>query len=117
MRRTKSGSRILLLVFCLTAALSPASGVLASDRIADVFRQNPLLAAMNSRDRNAAVNALKELDAILAGPGGQSLPKKTQRSNSDLQSLLDQNPLLQEAYQHDPRATAKLIGIIRPAGN
>ena len=103
------------IVFSLTLLLYPVAD--AQETIEQIYASNPLLASLHQRDKPAAANALNQIDAILKQPQEETLPKQTSRGTPEFQTILEQNPMLQEAYRRDPRATAKLIGIIRPVNN
>jgi hypothetical protein len=76
------------------------------------LRENSALAEVHARDPEAAKRILTEIDAILASrnglgevPGGaRGLASPTKVEDPAYRRLLDENPLLQEAYRINPKA-------------
>jgi hypothetical protein len=111
-----SGRRAFLLG---AALLALSTAVAAAAEAVDLrLRLNPALARVHERDPEAAARLLDELDRILRGPpptagGAQS----RQARRPELDGLLAENPLLQEAYRIDPKsALTQLREIVRIGG-
>ena len=114
-RSGRSGRRAFLLG---AAALASSTAALAAEAVDLRLRLNPALARVHERDPEAAARLLDELDRILRGPppttgGAQS----RQARRPELDGLLAENPLLQEAYRIDPKsALTQLREIVRIGG-
>lgn len=80
------------------------------------IRQNPALARMYARDPAAADRVLAELERLVARDqlrGGEV----EQPADPAQRALLEENPLLQQAWRINPRAALKQIEeIIRVGG-
>jgi hypothetical protein len=111
-----SGRRAFLLG---AALLALSTTVAAAAEAVDLrLRLNPALARVRERDPEAAARLLDELDRILRGPppptGGT---QSRQARRPELDGLLAENPLLQEAYRIDPKsALTQLREIVRIGG-
>ena len=123
-RRSASGSgrRAFLLGAALlalsTAVAAAAEAAEAAEAVDLRLRLNPALARVHERDPEAAARLLDELDRILRGPppptGGT---QSRQARRPELDGLLAENPLLQEAYRIDPKsALTQLREIVRIGG-
>lgn len=98
---------LVVLLFLMGPALAQSADA--------VLAENPALAALHADDPERAQTALTELDRILSDVETETLPKGDARgSNPSIESILKVNPALNEAYKRDPRATAKLIDVIKP---
>ena len=119
-RRSGRGSGGGRRAFLLGAALLalPTAVAAAAEAVDLRLRLNPALARVHERDPEAAARLLDELDRILRGPppptgGAQS----RQARRPELDGLLAENPLLQEAYRIDPKsALTQLREIVRIGG-
>lgn len=107
--------------FIITASISIGVMAFSEEVSADArYEANPALKALYEVDVERAQDVLSKLDEILAMPVS-ALPKTQSRSgDATVDDLADtpvllENPTLMDAYRRDPQATAKLIGIIRPA--
>ena len=118
-RRSASGSGSGRRAFLLGAALLALStAVAAAAEAVDLrLRLNPALARVHERDPEAAARLLDELDRILRGPPPTGGTQSRQARRPELDSLLAENPLLQEAYRIDPKsALTQLREIVRIGG-
>ena len=116
-RRSGSGRRSFLLG-AAALALSAVTASAAAEAVDLRLRLNPALARVHERDPEAAARLLDELDRILRGPppttGGT---QSRQARRPELDGLLAENPLLQEAYRIDPKsALTQLREIVRIGG-
>jgi hypothetical protein len=117
--RQRSGRRSGRRAFLLgAAALASSTAALAAEAVDLRLRLNPALARVHERDPEAAARLLDELDRILRGPppptGGT---QSRQARRPELDGLLAENPLLQEAYRIDPKsALTQLREIVRIGG-
>jgi hypothetical protein len=119
-RRRSSGRRSFLLGAAVALALSTATAATAAAvEAADLrFRLNPALARVHARDPEAAARLLGELDRILREPPPPAgRPQSRQVRRPELDGLLAENPLLQEAYRIDPKsALTQLREIVQIGG-
>ena len=91
--------------FILTAMLAGILGRRAVAVAADLRLQlNPALARINARSPETVASILTELDRILRGPPVPGSWQTRRIDDPTYRALLDENPLLQEAYRLDPRA-------------
>ena len=120
-RRSASGSGSGRRAFLLGAAALALSAVTASAAAEAVdlrLRLNPALARVHARDPEAAARLLGELDRILREPPPPAgRPQSRQVRRPELDGLLAENPLLQEAYRIDPKsALTQLREIVQIGG-
>ena len=120
-RRRSSGRRSFLLGAAVAAlALSTAAAATAAavEAVDLRLRLNPALARVHARDPEAAARLLGELDRILREPpppAGSLQSRQVRRP--ELDGLLAENPLLQEAYRIDPKsALTQLREIVQIGG-
>jgi hypothetical protein len=93
-------------------ALLIASACADSPAVDPRLQENSALAQVHARDPEAAKRILTEIDAILASrnglgevPGGaRGLASPPEVEDPAYRSLLDENPLLKEAYRINPKA-------------
>ena len=98
------------------AVATAAEAAVAGDDLR--LRLNPALARVHARDPEAAARLLGELDRILREPPPPAgRPQSRQVRRPELDGLLAENPLLQEAYRIDPKsALTQLREIVRIGG-
>ena len=98
------------------AVATAAEAAVAGDDLR--LRLNPALARVHARDPEAAARLLGELDRILREPPPPAgRPQSRQVRRPELDGLLRENPLLQEAYRIDPKsALTQLREIVRIGG-
>jgi hypothetical protein len=115
--------RRVFLIAALTFLIAPA---LADCEGSDPrLQSNPALARLQARDPAAADRILAEIDRVLASTNGVGeLPERARGWKSPpevedpkYRELLDENPLLEEAYRINPKAVlAQLKEIVSLGG-
>ncbi|MEL6266885.1 MAG: hypothetical protein AAFR52_14775 [Pseudomonadota bacterium] len=89
-----------------------ALGLMAADTPDPRIAENPDLLALFERDPEAAGEVMERIDELLEAPR-QDRPRNLD-TDDEVRALIGRNPIIQEVYRRDPKATAKLIGVIRP---
>ena len=114
--RSGSGRRTFLLGAALFALSTAAAA--AAEAMDLRLRLNPALARVHARDPEAAARLLGEFDRILReSPPPAGRPQSRQVRRPELDGLLAENPLLQEAYRIDPKsALTQLREIVQIGG-
>ncbi len=119
-RRRSSGRRSFLLGAAVALPRpTPTAATAAAVEAADLrLRLNPALARVHARDPEAAARLLGEVDRILReSPPPAGRPQSRQVRRPELDGLLAENPLLQEAYRIDPKsALTQLREIVQIGG-
>jgi hypothetical protein len=115
--------RRVFLIAALTFLIAPS---LADCESPDPrLQSNPALARLHARDPAAADRILAEIDRVLASTNGAGqLPERARGWKSPhevedrkYRELLDENPLLEEAYRINPKAVlAQLKEIVSLGG-
>lgn len=102
----------LIVAACL--ALLTAAAMAQDMRI----QLNPALASLAEQDPAAAQQALDDLLAVIEeGKAASGAPPKTRGMLDPTEkSLIDANPLIQEAYRIDPKAALEQLRQIVAAG-
>lgn len=77
---------------------------------------NPALATLAEQDPAAAQQALDDLLAVIEQGKAGSPPKTRGMLDPTEKSLIDANPLIQEAYRIDPKAALEQLRQIVAAG-
>jgi len=115
--RWRSGRRSFLLGAAVALAL-PTATAAAVEAVDLRLRLNPALARVHARDPEAAARLLGEFDRILReSPPPAGSPQSRQVRRPELDGLLAENPLLQEAYRIDPKsALTQLREIVQIGG-
>ena len=102
----------LIAAACLALLAAPAA---AEDMR---IQLNPALAALSEQDPGAAQQALDDLLMVIErGKAASGVPPKTRGMLDPTEkSLIDANPLIQEAYRIDPKAALEQLRQIVAAG-
>ncbi len=113
MRRT-SPATALLLAGLAWGVLTAAPAAAATDlRI----QLNPALAELYAQDPAKAEQVLDALNQIIEGSARENPPPATRSiDNPDYRSLIEGNPLLEEAWRIDPKAALDQLREIVAAG-